>query len=254
MRFVELYAGLASVSLYIAGGYRPPVSRIGAKSGYAKAIVEALGAAECDSFLLVDADPSIARVLASLVSPIGRAVIADRLRSWPQSRQKWEELRAADDFRGHDEAARWLYVTAARRGGVGGFKGKHKLRPSVDGFIPTITSLVTRVLALNLDPTQWEVRCEKAGNIAAIPGCVVYLDPPYHDRQGYPDAGDDTSPEVLFGRWAAAGSRVGLSEGRRLDVEGYCVDLTEQRHAQSRRSLTRSNKEYLFVGGPSAAT
>lgn len=141
-------------------------------------------------------------------------------------------------------------MTAARRGGVGGFKGKHKLRPSVNGFIPTIASLTKRVLALNLDTARWEVRCAKAGDLAAVPGCVVYLDPPYRGRQGYRDAGADATPEALFKRWVQAGSRVGLSEGQRLDVSGRCVDLTNRRQAQFRRSLTRSRAEYLFVAGP----
>lgn len=248
--FVELYAGLASVSLFINGGHRPPVSRIGSKAGYAETISKILQANECELFLLVDIDPSVVQVLKSLVSQDGRRSVAKTLLGWPQSRELWEQLRM-EKFKGHDEAARWLYVTAARRGGIGGFKGKHKLRPNVDGFIPTIASLAERVKNMKLDSSRFEIVHARAGDIESKSGCVVYLDPPYEGRQAYLESKDDVSPTHLFERWRKQGSMVGLSEGVRLELPYVTThDLTGSRKSQSRITMTKSLQEFLHIGYP----
>lgn len=247
--FVELYAGLAAVTLHIAGNRKPPVSRIGSKAGYAHAIADALGARGASEFLLVDADPSVVEVLRAIVSPAGRAEVCRALAQWPESRATWEALREGRR-EGPEEAARWLYVTAARRGGVGGFKGGHVRRPSVRGFIPTIASLRARVAALDLgDPGRFDVRHGLAGDVWPIPGAVAYLDPPYVERTGYAKIHNDVSPAAIFERWVHAGCRAGLSEGCEQAVSGRLIDVTAARRGQNRRSLTRSSRELLYVGG-----
>jgi hypothetical protein len=249
--FAELYAGLAAVSLHLCG-LKPPVSRIGAKTGYAGAIVRELGITRADvrKFLLVDSDPSVVAVLRTLVCPEGRAFVARRLRSWPHTRKCWEDLRKIDlNIAQYVEAARWLYVTAGARGGIGGFKGKHKLRPSVNGFIPTIDSLASRVEALDLDPDMFDIRHARAESIRPFKGAIVYLDPPYAGRQGY-SSSFGTDACSVYTRWVKAGARVALSEGQRLTLQGSrVVNLSNARRGQLRRSLTRSSHEYLHVSG-----
>jgi len=244
---VELYAGLAAVTLHLCG-CKPPVSRIGSKAGYAAAIVQTLGVEDPGQFLLVDTDPSVVQVLRSLVSPEGRQAIAALFVKWPESREKWEALRK-ERFIGHREAARWLYVTAASRGGIGGFKGKHKLRPSVRGFIPTLASLRSRVISLKLDERRFDIRCCKAEDIEPVRGATVYLDPPYADCQSYAGGGAAGSAALaVFQRWSSAGCRVALSERRSsLDLDAERIDLTTARRAQFRRSMTRSSQEFLWV-------
>jgi len=249
--FCELYAGLASVSLHLLG-HKPPVSRIGAKTGYAAAVIEALGVERRDvrKFLLVDSDPSIVAVLRSLVCESSRMAVVSYLRRWPATREWWERLRGYTYGPQEMEAARWLFVTAASRGGIGGFKGKHKRRPSVRGFIPTIPSLCDRIEALDLDPAMFAIRQAHAGSIRPFKNAVVYLDPPYADRQGYDVELLQHSAEHVFKQWRAAGARVGLSEGRRLDIpKARVIDITKRRRGQYRRSLTTSSAEYLHLGG-----
>ena len=65
--FVELCAGTAAVSLRLHGGphARPPVSRMGAKTGYAHAILHALGlrqgqgSADGTRYLWCEPDPGV---------------------------------------------------------------------------------------------------------------------------------------------------------------------------------------------------
>jgi hypothetical protein len=247
--FCELYAGLAAVSLHLCG-FKPPVSRIGAKTGYAGAIVRELGITRADvrKFLLVDSDPSVVAVLRTLVNREGRRAVASTLRAWPSTREWWERQRKINFEEPVHETARWLYVTAGARGGVGGFKGKHKLRPNVDGFIPTIESLASRVEVLDLDPDLFDIRHGRAESIRPFKGAIVYLDPPYAGRQGY-SSSFSTDACSVYTRWARAGARVALSEGRRLQLpSSRVIDLSSARHGQFRRSLTRSSQEYLHIG------
>lgn len=254
--FVELYAGLASVSLYLCGG-KPPVSRIGAKTGYARAIAKTLGVepGQIRKFLLVDRDPSVCEVLEVLTSGKVDGVIK-HLRRWKQDRKTWEFLRGSK-FHGDHEAARWLFVTAASRGGIGGFKGKHKLRPSVDGFIPTIDSLCKRLDRLDLGGARFRVKCARAEDIKPFDNAIVYLDPPYQGRQAYlspvgaraaMSEGVMTLPTQVFERWRLAGARVAMSEGAKLEIDGArVVNISKRRVGQSRRSMTRSTRELLYV-------
>jgi hypothetical protein len=259
MTFVELYAGLASVSLWLAGGHRPPVSRIGSKAGYARIIAKALDLepGKVDRFLLVDTDPGICAVLRALTSPAGRAQVIGYLGQWAENRATWEAFRVAGTAEsrsrrglGHMEAARWLYVTAGARGGVGGFKGAHIHRPNVRGFIPSIAGLRERIAKLDLEPGRFEVHCVDAACVVPLAGAAVYLDPPYAGRQGYRASASLSDPVTILGTWAAAGARGALSEGRRLDIPGACVlDMTSGREGQTRRSLTTSASEYLHLLG-----
>lgn len=74
----------------------------------------------------------------------------------------------------------------------------------------------------------------------------MLLDPPYAGRQGYGQAANHAAAAV-YERWRRAGARVGLCEGRRLDLDGRVVDLTDRRRGQFRRSLTTSLREFLHV-------
>lgn len=250
MTFVELYAGLAAVTLRLFGA-EPPVSRIGAKTGYAGAIVDALGLRSLvpgDRVVLVESDPAVAAVLRALLDSRGRDAAATYVeRCAPlDPRSAWEAARAGSS------PGEWLLWAAGARGGVGGFKGRHRLRPSVDGFIPSRYSLAERLRSFPTPPCHVEVVCGFAQDLAPIPGSVVYLDPPYAGRQGYqgPKPAVEVHPAVLAERWAAAGCRVGLSESRPVQLpSARHLDLSASRRGQRRRSMTRDTREWLTVIG-----
>ena len=98
--FVELCAGTAALSLRLhARGARPPVSRMGAKTGYADAILRVLGlapGARAAHYLWCEPDPGVRLLLeAYRDADLARAAAAI-IRSWSdeEPRALWERLRA----------------------------------------------------------------------------------------------------------------------------------------------------------------
>lgn len=98
--FVELCAGTAALSLRLhARGARPPVSRMGAKTGYADAILRVLGlapGARAAHYLWCEPDPGVRLLLeAYRDADLARAAAAI-IRGWAdeEPRALWERLRA----------------------------------------------------------------------------------------------------------------------------------------------------------------
>ena len=147
----ELCAGLASLSLSYFG-LKPPVSRIGNKTGYVEEIKKALGLHEPpDRIVLVDSDKDLVHTLNALVfeGHLAADEIAYYLRRDPKEAWLLAKARISIAEGSPARAAAWLVRTAGSRGGIGGFKGAHKLRPNVDGFIPSLPSLIERVRAMS---------------------------------------------------------------------------------------------------------
>ena len=118
--FVELTAGLGSVSLRLQGGphCRPPVSRMGNKAGYAGAILEVLGLRSgqgAQAFLWCEPDDGCRALLQAYPQPQILRNAAAIIRSWAEEdpRELWERLRAEGPIRGADggEVARWVTLT-----------------------------------------------------------------------------------------------------------------------------------------------
>ena len=120
--FVELCAGTAALSLRLhRDGARPPVSRMGAKTGYADVILRVLGlipGQRADRYLWCEPDPGVRLLLHAYRSaPLARAAAAI-IRSWAAAdpRALWERLRAEGPPRLPDgevdagEVARWAFV------------------------------------------------------------------------------------------------------------------------------------------------
>ena len=85
--FVELCAGLASVSGVLQHGthWKPPISRMGRKTGYAEAILRVMGLRPRQGaahYLWAEADPDVAALLAAYTQPDVMREIAEIIRSW----------------------------------------------------------------------------------------------------------------------------------------------------------------------------
>jgi hypothetical protein len=128
--FIELTAGLGSVSLRLQGGphCRPPVSRMGNKAGYAGAILEVLGLRSgqgAEAFLWCEPDDGCRALLQAYPQPEVLREAAEIIRSWADEdpRELWERLRAEEPIRGASggEVARHVYIGANRVYGAGGF-------------------------------------------------------------------------------------------------------------------------------------
>lgn len=140
--FVELCAGTAALSLRLhRDGAKPPVSRMGSKSGYSDALLRVLGLTpgqRAAAYLWCEPDPGV-RLLLHAYRDAGLArAAAAIIRSWAAEdpRALWERLRAEGPPRLPEgaveagEVARWAFVVnrtmpqaQARGAGPGDFNG-----------------------------------------------------------------------------------------------------------------------------------
>jgi hypothetical protein len=122
--FVELCAGTAAVSLRLhRDGAKPPVSRMGAKSGYASAILRILGlipGQRADRYLWCEPDPGVRLLLHAYRDATLARAAAAIIRGWAAEdpRALWERLRAEGPPRLPEgqvdagEVARWAFVVS----------------------------------------------------------------------------------------------------------------------------------------------
>lgn len=148
--FVELCAGTAAVSLRLARARaRPPVSRMGAKTGYADAILGLAGLAPgqgAGHYLWCEPDPGCRLLLEAYRDAALAKAAADIIRGWAgeDPRALWERLRAEGPPRLPEvspgglpfahEVARWTYITARRHQGEGGYAPESYDDPNRNGW------------------------------------------------------------------------------------------------------------------------
>jgi len=118
--FVELCAGTAALSLRLhRDGAKPPVSRMGSKSGYASALLRILGlipGQRADRYLWCEPDPGVRLLLHAYRDATLARAAAAIIRGWAAEdpRALWERLRAEGPPRLPEgpvdagEVARWL--------------------------------------------------------------------------------------------------------------------------------------------------
>ena len=117
---VELCTGTAALSLRLhEEGARPPVSRMGAKTGYADIILERMGLVPgqtADAYLWCEPDPGVRLLLLAYTDATLARAAADVIRGWAKEdpRALWERLKAEGPVRAPEprEVARWACVQA----------------------------------------------------------------------------------------------------------------------------------------------
>lgn len=202
--FVELCAGLASVSGVLEHGstWKPPVSRMGRKTGYAGAILRVMGLRprqKAERYLWAEADGDVAALLAAYTQPEKMRAIAAIIRSWipcpygphevdpscPRckgtgrwdARDLWEVLRREERrglWEGGGEAgdvAAFAGEHAGTHPGGADFRGLHINRPSVDGWIPGREALIERFAALPWPPVL--IAQDAAVDVGSVAGWAV---------------------------------------------------------------------------------
>lgn len=120
---VELCAGTAALSLRLERTTaRPPVSRMGAKTGYADAILSRLGlqpGQRARQYLWCDSDPGVRLLLHAYADRSLALAAAEIIRGWAdeEPRALWERLRAEGPVTGPEprEVARWLRIVSSNR-------------------------------------------------------------------------------------------------------------------------------------------
>ena len=241
---IELCAGTAAVSLAAMGASKFPCSRVGNKVCYVDPILEELGiSGRIEQVLLVEADQRLASLMIALFQQKSREQMVRDISAivGEEARVVWNQ---AKDGTSPADTLLWL---AGARGGVGGFKGAHCLRPNVDGFIPSRRSLIKRLECFQC-PGEARVIITDVSllNPALFAPAAVYIDPPYQGRQGYRAKLCEPVQEIAQ-RWAKHGHRVVVSEAFPLPGRVSCRDITKERRGQTRRSLTVCDSEWLSV-------
>jgi len=187
--FVELCAGTAALSLALHGGLtaRPPVSRMGAKTGYAAPLLRVLGlrpGQRAAHYLWCEPDAGVRLLLEAYRDAELAQAAAAIIRGWADEdpRALWERLRAEGPAKcppaDAREVARWLIDWGFRMGGgLDAYcsSGRHvsatgiaaamatglpaTVAPDARQVDPQEVARVARLLTanrlINLDPSTW---------------------------------------------------------------------------------------------------
>jgi hypothetical protein len=260
--FVEPCAGTAALSVRLQGGKhaRPPVSRMGAKTGYADCILRIMGLRPGQGaahYLWCEPDAGVRLMLEAYRDHALALAAADIIRGWAdeEPRALWERLRAEGPVQGGEpkELARWctlqrwMYANAPiSHDGIkwinsrseGGFTfGANNFgttETTANGFktLPCLPATI-HPDALQVEPQPLP------------PGCVVYIDPPYEGTTGYADDLPRAQVLALAMQWAQAGAAVYISEAVPLDLPGWHhIDIAGERKGQ-KRTFSKQQREVI---------
>jgi len=278
--FIELCAGTAALSLrYHAGrNARPPVSRMGAKTGYADVILRVLGLrpgqghTDGTRYLWCEPDAGVRLLLHAYTDRELATAAADIIRGWRDEdpRALWERLRAEGPATCPEgltarEVARWFYVfsrtvpQAQVRGATDSdFMGSREETPDGSaGRAISRASLAEKVSSGPTIPATIHPDARAIDPPTLPPGTVAYMDPPYLNTTGYAhDLGRDEVVRIAR-RWADAGALVCISEAEpipELIADGWHqVEVTGERKGQ-RRTFSKQQAELLTMSRPPAWT
>lgn len=272
--FVELCAGTAALSLRLQHPRaRPPVSRMGAKTGYAEAILRCMGLrpgqghADRTRYLWCEPDAGVRLLLHAYTDRALAMAAADIIRGWKdeEPRALWERLRAEGpavcrpvDAR---EVARWscgMLWTVAGTWPGGGFCGPGHVSASGKVPFPSGTTY-QRHIAARYDRVPSGLPATIADDARAIdppqlpPGTVVYADVPYQNTTGYAHAFPRSEWLPVVRRWRDAGALVVVSEAEPIpDLMGegwHAVEITGERRGQ-KRTFSKQQAEWLTMSEP----
>lgn len=263
IHWIELCCGSAAMTWHLLGDkVVAPVSYTGSKAGYAAEIAATIGIGRPSSVTLNDPG-TWGKIWPPVIATPTR--VSDHLLTLATDSRDpkalFLDLSSMIDSEADPsiEAALRLCKVAGTFGGkeIGGFKGKHKLRPNVDGFIPNRRTIAERTLGFSkIDPTvQWKFFNQNAQTIEpplCTKGTYVYLDPPYVGSESV-YANSFSREDVLTTaiKWADAGANVIISEAVPLCTAKELVDHGGwesieliSRVGQARKN-SKSTKEFI---------
>ena len=277
--FVELCAGTAALSLRLhRRSARPPVSRMGAKTGYADAVLRVLGLRPGQGaahYLWCEPDPGVRLLLEAYRDPDLAREAASIIRGWvdEEPRALWERLRAEGPPRGADpgdvgvpprEVARWAWVNRRawkgdpEHGYMDAWAAKPVADPARQGhrWMPEQPAPLIEALSMMPATITADARGIEPG-VDLPAGTVAYIDPPYMGTTGYGHDLPRADVVALARRWAAAGATVAISEAEPiadLTAEGWhAVRIDGERKGQ-KRTFSRQQAEWLTLSRPPAWT
>lgn len=241
---------------------------MGSKTGLADEILDLLGLVPGEGagrYLWAEIDEGCRRALGALADPALAAEASEILLGWldEDARALWTRLRDAPAITDHPaaDAARWVALSAGTRGGNpggGGFKGRHRHRPRVDGFIPSRSSCAARLLDLPPLPATLFADAEEIDPVEVVASArspsdvFVYVDPPYRGVTGYQRDRDlDRAGVVRLAlAWAEVGAVVAVSGAEpiaALSTRAWpVVEVTALRRGQG-RTFSKQQREFVTL-------
>ncbi len=277
--FVELCAGTAALSLRLHRRHaRPPVSRMGAKTGYADAILRILGfrpGQGAAHYLWCEPDPGVRLLLEAYRDADLASAAAAIIRGWAdeEPRALWERLRAEGPPRGADpgdvgvpprEVARWMTIgqwsyrrmepdsgwcsVRVPRGDEPIIWGDRKPARNIAADFEALATLPATITpdARGIEPGP-----------DLPPGTVAYMDPPYVNTTGYGHDLPRCEVVALARRWSAAGAMVAISEAEPiadLTSEGWHAVRVDGERKGQKRTFSKQQAEWVTMNRPPAWT
>lgn len=259
--FVELCAGTAALSLRLHHPRaRPPVSRMGAKTGYADVILRVLGlrpgqgSADRTRYVWAEPDAGVRLLLEAYRSRELAMAAAEIIRGWKDEDPKalWLRLKDEGPPKGPEvdprEVARWLIggVWAYVQGiPFQGFCGPGHRRQDT-----TATATATALSSVPTLPATITDDARKVDPPQLPAGTVAYMDPPYLGTTGYSHDLGRGAVIDLARKWSSAGALVCISEAEpihALVADGWkVVEITGERKGQ-KRTFSKQQREYLTI-------
>jgi len=259
LTFIELCAGTAAVSLRLHHPRaRPPVSRMGAKTGYADTILRVLGlrpGQRADRYVWCEPDPGVRLLLETCRDEELAIRTANVIRGWQNEEPEalWYRLSnlANHPSRVEEIAAQTILAQwAFRRGeplsgfnrGVQTGRAWNARQIETAERVKATTGLpaVIRTDARNLE-------------IEVFGHTVVFIDPPYENTTGYIHDFPRSEWLPLVRAWKASGATVCISEAEpipELVVDGWhAVEITGERKGQ-KRTFSKQQAEWLTLSHP----
>lgn len=266
---IEGCAGLACLSgvLQHGVGWRPPMSRPGAKIGYATSILRVMGlhpGQGARRYLWAEPDSDVAALLSAYRKPYLMSEIGDVINAWTvcpfgphpgwcarchglgrwDGRDLWEVLKREPRqglWEGVEDAvsiAGWVLLTGWTRGNGGLCVAPDTAPPGVRTAIRPGATRAT-IAARFKDAPGWPL-VEILQDARLVqppfpPGSVAYLDPTYHGTTEYRHNLPRELVLELAQRWRSAGARVYVSEAEPLPLPGWHhVEITDTRRGATR--------------------
>jgi hypothetical protein len=235
---------------------------MGAKTGYADAILRVLGLRPGQGaahYLWCEPDPGVRLLLEAYRDPGLAQEAAAIIRGWvdEEPRALWERLRAEGPPRGVDagEVARsyllgaWSFRQSEPDSGFVASENHSKPgRPGGRQSAPTLAGQVDALLALSATITPDARGIEPGPDLP--PGAIAYMDPPYMGTTGYGHDLPRSEVVALARRWAAAGAMVAISEAQPIGdlvAEGWhAVRIDGERKGQA-RTFSKQKDEWLTL-------
>jgi len=255
---VELCAGTAALSLRLERSKaRPPVSRMGAKTGYADAILSRMGlhpGQGADHYLLCEPDPGCRLLLEAYRDRALAQAAAEHIRGWKdeEPRALWERLRKEGPAKcppvDPREVARWA-LSEGWGGLVGVAYNGPGCHPSHDGS-RTADTMSTRLTALPTLPATITDDARTVDPPQLPDGSWVYIDPPYIGTTGYGHSLGRPEVIALARRWHEAGAHVAVSEAEpiaELVADGWHAHELSRERVGQKRTFSKQQREVLTI-------